>query len=277
MSALGWGDDARLARASVTDGLDARCPGLHADEGVFAFGATDDELSRAAVADDFSCVARMGTGGCGFEQPLEAALRALAPSAPTTWTAPGYVPITFRDGSFGHGLDANAGFVREDSVLAITLLSDEEDCSTPDTGLFVTGDPRFASVPLNLRCSATEPLLYATNRYVAGLASLRRDPRLLVFSAITGVPPGTYVDRAAYDALLLDPDMQARHDAARTSFVDVCESMHGTAEPARRTVRVARDLERAGAMTSVSSICARSYESAVSDIVHALARSRSSC
>lgn len=244
---------------------------------MFAFGLDDDAESRVAFADDFACAARPGLGGCGFEQPLEAALRALAPSEPTAWTAEGYEPITFRDGSFGHAIDANAGFVRDESVLAITILSDEEDCSTPDTRLFVTATPRFMSTPLNLRCERFPDAVYPTYRYASGFASLRRDPRLLVLSAITGVPHGTYVTASQYEALLRDPRMDARANEMGTNVVPVCDSVHGIAYPARRTVLVARDLERRGALTSVSSICAPSYESAVSDIVHALARARASC
>ncbi|HEV3485648.1 MAG TPA: hypothetical protein VG106_09590, partial [Vicinamibacterales bacterium] len=53
-----------------------------------------------------------GTGGCGFEQQLEAVLKALSPASPTAWTAAGYVAPTFFAGSTGHALGANAGFVR---------------------------------------------------------------------------------------------------------------------------------------------------------------------
>lgn len=272
--ARGWGGDGRLRRGIQ---ISASCAGLEVSDGIFSFGPEDDADARIAFADDFACAARAGLGGCGFEQPLEATLRALAPSEPTAWTAPGYEPIVFRDGSSGHALDANAGFLRDDSVLAITLLSDEEDCSTPDTSLYVSGDPRFASVPLNLRCEVFSELEYPTERYVRGLASLRPDPRLLVFSAITGVPPGTYVTAAQYEQVLRDPRMEARANELGLAVAPVCESVHGTAAPARRTLLVAADLQRRGALTSVSSICSRSYESAVSDIVRALARARATC
>lgn len=54
----------------------------------------------------FSCMARFGTAGCGFEQSSEAFRLALA--APE-----------------------NAGFLREDAYLAFILITDEEDCSVP--------------------------------------------------------------------------------------------------------------------------------------------------
>ncbi len=53
----------------------------------------------------FSQMARVGAGGCGFEQPLEAMKVAL------------------------NNNPANAGFVRADALLAVVFLTDEDDCS----------------------------------------------------------------------------------------------------------------------------------------------------
>jgi hypothetical protein len=65
------------------------------------------------VNDAFECIVQLGTGGCGFEQPLAAALKAI-------------------DGQ------TNPGFPRTDSVLAVVVLSDEDDCSAVDETLFDT-------------------------------------------------------------------------------------------------------------------------------------------
>lgn len=54
----------------------------------------------------FQCIGLIGDGGCGIESPLEAARRALD----------------------GHRPE-NAGFLRQDSVLAIIWITDEDDCS----------------------------------------------------------------------------------------------------------------------------------------------------
>lgn len=59
-----------------------------------------------SLNDTFSCIARLGTSGCGFEQPLEAMRRAL-------------------DGSNA----ANTGFLRDDAFLAVIHITDEDDCS----------------------------------------------------------------------------------------------------------------------------------------------------
>ncbi len=74
-----------------------------------------------SLAETFECIALLGTAGCGFEQPLESVKRAL------------------------NGSQAkNAGFVRPNAALAIILLTDEDDCSVFDPGLF---DNSAASVP----------------------------------------------------------------------------------------------------------------------------------
>lgn len=64
-----------------------------------------------ALNDAFSCIARLGTSGCGLEQPLAALRKAVAGGA-------------------------NPGFLRADAALAIIVLSDEDDCSAQDTHLF---------------------------------------------------------------------------------------------------------------------------------------------
>jgi hypothetical protein len=68
------------------------------------------------LADAFACAATIGTGGCGFEQPLEAMRRAL-------------------DGRHA----GNDNFLREDALLLVAVLTDEDDCSVFDSSMF--GDP----------------------------------------------------------------------------------------------------------------------------------------
>lgn len=64
-------------------------------------GGSDVGPERAA-----QCIGMVGDGGCGVEGPLEAARRALD----------------------GHRSE-NSGFLRQDSLLAVIFLSDEDDCS----------------------------------------------------------------------------------------------------------------------------------------------------
>ena len=124
------------------------------------------------------CVTSTGTRGCGFEQPLEAALKAITPSTST---------LTFVGGTPGHGDVENAGFLRPDSVLAVVLLTDEEDCSirsgsedifNPESAVYL-GD-------INLRCYAYKDAQWPVQRYIDGFKALRPGrENLVVFAAIT--------------------------------------------------------------------------------------------
>ncbi|MCU1276649.1 MAG: hypothetical protein JWM53_195, partial [bacterium] len=81
-------------------------------------GATN--IGGFNVADAFSCISQVGTAGCGFEAPLEAVYRVL--------TTP----------------SVNPGFLRDDSLIAVLWMTDEDDCSAPpDSQLF---DPSPAAV-----------------------------------------------------------------------------------------------------------------------------------
>jgi hypothetical protein len=65
------------------------------------------------LATTFACMASVGDRGCGFEQQLESVYQALQPGA-------------------------NSGFLRDDAILAVVWVTDEDDdCSAPpDTDLF---------------------------------------------------------------------------------------------------------------------------------------------
>ena len=250
--------------------------------GVFEFArATDD---AAAFASTIGCVANVGTGGCGFEQQLEASLKALTPSVAQPWTRDGYAPPRFvsadgvPDSTTGHADGANAGFVRSDSVLAILLLTDEEDCSVRDYGLFVTGDPRFMSVPLNLRCHTFgEPsmgIVHPVSRYVDGLIGLRRDPSLLVLSAIVGIPPTVEPPSGApidFAEILADPNMIPRVNAMGTNLEPSCSSVRGVAYPPIRIVQLAAGLDAAGAGVGLTSICNSDFSVALDPIISRVA------
>jgi len=273
-----YGDDGILRNASSGD---FGCPPDAFPSRVFAFTPATDDVDAFAM--DIACVARTGTRGCGFEQQLEAALKTLSPAAPTDWVSGTFVPPTFHGGTTGHGAAANDGFLREGSLLAITIVTDEDDCSAADYGIFTPSDPRFMGVNLNLRCSTYDAALHPLARYVDGLLQLREDPRLLVFGVIGGVPQDLVgVDSIArYDAILADPRMTNTPDPGSTPpnrLVPSCSSAaSGEAFPARRLVETARELLEAGARARVGSICASSYRSDLSAMVRAISAGAPSC
>lgn len=87
------------------------------DDGAFrmtaACGTTKRWVERSDpnASTDFSCLAQVGTGGPALEMPLEATKLALNDR--------------MADGT-------NAGFLREDALLAVVILTDEDDCSRDD-------------------------------------------------------------------------------------------------------------------------------------------------
>ena len=234
--------------------------------------------SSEAFAESVACVLQAGTTGCGFEQPLEAGLKALSPGAPTSWTAADFSAPEFLGGGSGHGDGAHRDFLRDDSILGVIVLSDEADCSVSDPALFDAGSTTYAG-PLGVRCFEYEDeALYPVSRYIDGLLQLRRYPSRLVFAPIVGVPvdlaptSGTAAD---WDSILSDDRMQQTVDpmTGGSSILPSCEvSGVGRAFPPRRMVRVAQELEARGASTTVGSICQSSYAGVLNGIIRQLAR-----
>ncbi|UJR78759.1 hypothetical protein [Sandaracinus amylolyticus] len=240
---------------------------------IFQYRAGEDV---ADFAMELACVATVGTGGCGFEQPLEAALKAISPST----AREGYTPPIFLGGTRGHGDGVNAGFLREGSVLGVLVVTDEEDCSTPDPGIFDPSDERFSSADLSLRCFAFPDVPHRIERYVAGedgragLLGLRRDPSRLVFGVLAGIPVDAATDPAHpdFDAILEHPDMQEIVDPSMpTRLRPSCNVPGaGVSFAPRRIVEVARGLDARGAGAVVGSICQNSFAGQFDGMIEAL-------
>jgi hypothetical protein len=78
----------------------------------------DRYITSTNVADPaaaFACIASLGEEGCGFERPIEAALHALE-----TKSMP----------------QANQGFLRGAAALLLVWVTNEDDCSATDPGLY---------------------------------------------------------------------------------------------------------------------------------------------
>lgn len=283
------GDDGLLLNGS------ADCSSSPA-RGVFAFAAGNNDAAEFTA--DVACAAALGTGGCGIEQQLEAMLKAVSPSQAQTWTRPDYEPPAFgyigRPASAGHGDGANAGFLREDSALAIVLISDEEDCSAANADVFLANSGQFQGLSLNLRCSdAIDPstgesfpqseIVFPVERYAAGetghagLFGLRRDPRKLIFIPIVGIPPevaSTDPNQPIdWEAILDHPHMQSVVDPLEPQRLGHSCVFPGVSEasPPRRIVQVAQRLDALGATASVQSICASDYRLPLAILADAVA------
>ena len=142
------------------------------------------------LSDAFSAIASVGANGCGFEQHIEAAKRALNNNA------------------------ANAGFLRPTAYLAIIFLADEDDCSMAHSTLIgsdtATLGPlqSFRCTRFGIRCDQGGADSNAMNQigpkgmchsvddgtyltkipdYVNFFKGLKSDPNSVIVAAIAGV------------------------------------------------------------------------------------------
>jgi hypothetical protein len=215
---------------------------------------------------DFSCVAQVGNEGCGFEQPLEATLKALTPSTSE---------ITFLDGT-GRADRENAGFVRDDAILAVVVITDEDDCSVADREFYDLESERYPydAALGNLRCFRYPDAIMPTERYVDGFRRFKDDPDDFFFAAITGVPPDLVEDATEIDfeRLRADPRMVRRPDPERPEqrLAPACDVEGiGFAEPALRLVDVVEGL---GERATIRSICDETFTEALGGITSQLGR-----
>jgi hypothetical protein len=303
------GDDGRLQ--SLPHG-----PDCAASYPAFLSYGMDTPAERSRLARDFACIAALGTGGCGFEQPLEAAFKALWPS--TFRDAVGNTvepnPYTFLsstpEGTKGRGdvpsaQGGNLGFLRNDaddpSLIAVVVVTDEDDCSVRDSEVLKPANQLLPESPYrmqdsNLRCFLNKDKLHdVVTRYAKGLHWLRLDdPRRVVFAAITGIPT-TLVDAQAraglnfedaamrdqfYDHILNDPLMQEVVDPTTNpgtgtgNLTPSCSRSDATGQlstayPPRRIVQLARSFGEQGI---VQSICQDDFGPAIDGVVELIAR-----
>jgi hypothetical protein len=156
-------------------------------------GVTDPYLTNdnhtGMIADAFACMADVGTTGCGFERHLDAIKAALDGTNPE-----------------------NAGFLRDDAMLLVAILSDEDDCSAFDDHVFDTSqnsldselgplesfrcfefgvvcdpdDPRTAGDKGNCVSREDSPYMSPVAPYVDFLRNLKSDPSMVMVAGIFG-------------------------------------------------------------------------------------------
>lgn len=237
--------------------LVAGAPECAALVGERRFLQIDSDASRQSARQAMECLVKLGVKGCGLEQPLDAMLKALVPSS---------MGLSFAQGQQGQGDLSNLGFVREESLIVVVLVSDEDDCSVADFSFFGPGD-----TDVGLRCGLQPGSLHPVSRYLEGLRALRPGhPERVLFAAITGVPPQLVEDPEAidYQAILDHPRMVFEPDptASPAAPFPACElDRVGDAAPARRIVELARQFGEYGL---VQSICNDDYSGALTAVLN---------
>jgi hypothetical protein len=248
------------------------------------YSADQTDAQRASLA--LSCITKLGKNGCGMEQQLESVLKALTPPDSQ---------FKFSMNTNGQGTairqtsvsGPNANFLRDDAVLAIVFLSDEEDCSLPDSSraVFDATSTQVAG-EINVRCGFPENQRYlhsVSSRYVEGLKALKPaayQDRIVVMS-IVGMPVkenlgGITVFSGAHDidTILARPDMQFKVQRNTASTADepvptcISAAGDGSAAPARRFLELTKAFGDNGLVTS---ICEDEYGSALQVLVDRIA------
>jgi hypothetical protein len=247
------------------------CTAVTPPEGTLYLNFPEPGFDAADLISDVTCVTGQDDG-CGFEQQLES--------------------IVASDRN-----TANGGFNRDGALLAVILITDEDDCSTTDPRIFDV-EPRTSNpfqgpftsmdeLQFNLRCWEHRDALRAVEDYVSGVAGLKPDPSQVVFAAITGIPEDDTLDREnfnsdedryaailAADAMTEVPD-PATDDTQGQQLRPACNATDGSgaAAPGRRIVETMEGLAsgNTGVGTVVESICAADYSPALNAIVDRIA------
>jgi len=251
-----WGDDGLLRTTPADAWIDPSCAPSYPP---FVAYARRDEVPDAVAG--LSCLLQ-SIIGCGVEQPLEAVLKALTPATSG---------LRFARETTGHEDGDNAGFLRSDSVLGVVILTTEDDCSLRDASMLDPNNLAYTG-PLHARCVTYLEALHPVERYVDGIASLRSDPRRLVYALLAGMPEEPVAGTDATDpaALLEAPEMQT--GVTPDGFVEwACYVPgRGPAYPARRLVSVGVGLSARGARVELESVCGLDYAGAVAAIAGAM-------
>jgi hypothetical protein len=245
---------------------------LTGGERFIATGPNVPNNFTGALEDVFRCLVQVGSSGCGFEHQLASVRAALGDRAMNLSAPPG-----------------NAGFLRDDALLAIVWLTNEDDCSAPpnsrlfdpsqtnvtdplgplasfrctDFGILCDGQrlPRAAGGPY-ANCASddalavTDPLesLMPVQFYIDYLRRLKSSPSQVVGAAIAAPtqPFSVTLDVSMYPAL-------AHSCAGGGVFGD----------PA---VRLKQVIDSLGDRGSFTSICGQDYSAAMIGLASRIAQ-----
>lgn len=209
---------------------------------------------NAVLNGQVACLSALGTKGCGMEQQLQAAATAL-----------------YRDDQ--------QEFVRQDSLLAVILVTDEEDCSIAYKALFLTPEIQFQQTgKVNLVCGNHPQYLYEAASFAERFFAAKDNrPGSVVVAAIMGVP----IDPACLGAgdqiagCLGHPKMQLEvvEENGGYYFAPACVRVEGEklvtkARPGRRFVKL---VEMFGEDGYAFSICDEDWRPAADEIAEMIA------
>jgi hypothetical protein len=211
--------------------------------GAAAVTMSDDYNSN--LAHEVACLVQVGTEGCGIEQPLEAAVRAVQENA--------------------------AFFNNPHYLFAVLIVSDEEDCSIENPALFETEEWQSGpSEMLNVACNLNDENsanLFDSYHVLEALTEVKNgDSTSIIFGAVVGVPPEEVCQGRGSDLFdcLNQEEMQLVVTECETPdgniynhFRPACERLDDngitltSAKPGRRFVETAMMFGDNGFVTSI--------------------------
>lgn len=230
-------------------GQEWECPSLAGDWAETS-PDTDPDFD---LAGQVACLTSVGTNGCKFEQQLQAGAVALHK-------------------------ESQADFTRDDAVLLVIVVTDEEDCSIEDKELFGVDEIHNPDENENgIACGSHPDYLYEVKHFKQTFAAVKGgNPNGVLFAAIVGVP----VDDACQGrgdeigGCLDHPEMELEvvYEGYGWFFKPACIRYGGTevtrARPGRRFVELAQTLGENG---YVYSICNKDWTEAMHDIAQMIA------
>ena len=221
------------------------------------------------LTETFAKMARLGDGGCGMEQPIKAARIALS--------------------------NKTDGFLRDDALLVVVFVTDEDDCSAKDPALF--GDQvadacselgtntsyrcfehgvrcydgkgsRALGDRSNCRADESSPYMESVSGFAGFLKGLKTNPAQVVVAAIYGKPNWVHT---------IPDERVTTHKTPR--LADVCGGSGKEGTGATPAIRMNALLAEFGGRASQSSICESELSWAMGDIglVTRRAATRSHC
>jgi hypothetical protein len=244
------GGDLGIFQAKAGCGLDP------ASKFLVSTGAGTMNNFMGDIADVFSCMAVLGTQGCGYEHQLQSTRVAL------------YEGI----------IKENAGFLREDAYLAIVEITDEDDCSADNQSDLFTDNTTFKDTDSSFRCAQVghvcnnmdPPIaefsadldsckakdggrLLKVTEIVDSIRALKKRPdQQIIVSGIFGWPNNTLNAKYRY---------QKSMDGL--NYAPICQSANGDATAA---LRVKQFVESFGANGTFFSICDGDFAPAMKTI-----------
>lgn len=258
-----FGDDGLLRAAPAAAAADCAAsypPVQHLSSG-------DDP---AFVAHAVACLLAQGEMGCGFSAPLEAALKASAPSTSSLY---------FQGGGHGHGDVENYELFEPRRLTAFIVLSRRDDCSVAIPELFTSTLPSDSGDPVT-RCGRYPSALQDVERYVENLGHESYHEPIL--GIVAGLPEDLAVRSALqrdggpefdFEAILDDPRMQVASDERDPTQLRASCTLSGIgrAYPPRRLLEVAQGLDTGESSVVLSSICAGDQRHFIEDFLLTIA------